>query len=187
MSQWRVASGNQHWIILLISIFWEQLGRIKRSLKWLDHSNSAINVWTDKQRVKIPDFLKKNISKKYDTTRLADSIPLLFYWHFKVCTEWAQISKAKTRPDKVRKYFVLNVIMLSWQHSLASVMCYILSNTSQKGRQIETNCPWGWTFHYFVTSVCIASVTQGNQSFGSILAGRATDKNCRRIFQWSKN
>ncbi len=131
-------------------------------------------------------FSKKYL-QKYNTTRLADSVPLLFYWPFKVCIEWAEISKAKTSPDKVRKYFVLNVIMLSWQHSLAAVMCYILSNTSQKRRQIETNCPWGWTFHYFVMSVCIASVTQGNQSFGSILTGRATDKNCRRIFQWSKN
>ena len=30
--------------------------------------------------------------------------------------------------------------MLSWQRSLAGEMCYILSNTSQKGRQIETHC-----------------------------------------------
>ena len=106
--------------------------------KCLNRQASSKNSW----------FSKKNIS------RLADSVPLLFYWHFKVCTEWAQISKAKTSPEKVRKYFVLNLIMFSWQHSLAAVMCYILSNTSQKGRQIETNCPWGWTFHYFVMSVC---------------------------------
>ena len=64
------------------------------------------------------------------------------------------LSNAKTSPDKLRKYiFVLNVITVSWQRSLAAEMCYILSNTSQKGRQIETHClSVDWTFYHFESS-----------------------------------